>query len=124
MSDMNMIIANNIIAELKKSNKKQIELSEGIGTTKQIVSKMLNGSRMISAVELYKIADYLCVPIESLVKIPKKNAETDIIHAFMGKVESEEAKAALKTADELADMILFHANLRSNSAAMMEKWEM
>ena len=61
MVDMNAIIANNILACLKKQNKKQVDLAEAIGMTKQTVHKMLNGSRMINAVELKKIADYLGV---------------------------------------------------------------
>ena len=35
MLDVNMIIANNIQAELKKENKKQDDLAEGIGVSKQ-----------------------------------------------------------------------------------------
>lgn len=34
MLDVNMIIANNIQAELKKENKKQDDLAEGIGVSK------------------------------------------------------------------------------------------
>lgn len=46
------------------------------------------------------------------------------MRAFMGKVDSQEAREALATADELADMIIFHANVRENAAAMSETWEM
>ena len=42
----------------------------------------------------------------------------------MGKVGSEEAREALRTADKLADMIIFHANVRENAKVMSEKWEM
>ena len=37
MLDVNMIIANNIQAELKKENKKQVDLAEGIGVSKQTI---------------------------------------------------------------------------------------
>jgi hypothetical protein len=40
----------------------------------------------------------------------------------MGKVQSEEARQALKTADELSDMILFHKRVRQNGTAMMSPW--
>ena len=56
MLDVNMIIANNIQAELKKENKKQVELAEGIGVSKQTMSKMMNGVRVINAIELHKIS--------------------------------------------------------------------
>lgn len=59
MLDVNMIIANNIQAELKKENKKQVDLAEGIGVSKQTMSKIMNGARAINAVELHKISEYL-----------------------------------------------------------------
>ena len=50
MLDVNMIIANNIQAELKKENKKQVDLAEGIGVSKQTMSKIMNGARAINAI--------------------------------------------------------------------------
>lgn len=119
-SNANMIIAKNIITILKSQNRKQVELAEALNTNKQTVSKMLNGSRMINAIELKQIADFLGVKMEELTKIPKSMPDTDVIHAFMGKVESEQAKNALKIADKLSDMILFHKKVRENGTAMME----
>ena len=52
MLDVNMIIANNIQAELKKENKKQVDLAEGIGVSKQAMSKIMNGARAINAIEI------------------------------------------------------------------------
>ena len=53
MLDVNMIIVNNIQAELKKKNKKQVDLAEEIGVSKQTMSKIINGARAINAVELH-----------------------------------------------------------------------
>ena len=44
-------------------------------------------------------------------------------HAFMGKVDSEQAKDALQVADRLSDMVLFHRKVRENGTGMMESWE-
>lgn len=123
MVDMNAVIAGNILALLKKQNKKQTDLAEALRTNKQTVNKMLNGARMINAAELKAIADYLGVNMEELTKIPSDHADTDIIHAFMGKVQSEQAKQALQLADELSDMILFHKRVRENANVMMGAWE-
>lgn len=41
----------------------------------------------------------------------------------MGKVDSEQAKNALKIADKLLDMILFHSRVRENGESMMEAWD-
>ena len=119
MMDINMIIASNILGILKKQGKKQIDLADGIGVSKQTVSKMLNGDRTINAVELKKIADYLKVSMESIMQMP----ENDVIHTLMGRVETKEAREALKVADEVSDMILFHSRVRRNGTAMMQPWE-
>lgn len=122
MVDMNMVIAKNILAYMKKQNRKQTDLANALGTTKQTVSKMMNGSRMINAVELKKIADYLCVRMDELTKMQEEDAELNVVHAFMGKVTSQEAKRTLKIADELSDMILFHRKTRENGITMLESW--
>lgn len=118
MNDINMIIARNILTILKKQNKKQVDLAEALQTNKQTISKMLNGARMINAIELKQISDFLGVKMEELTKIPAP--DTDVIHVFMGKVESEQAKNALQIADKLSDMILFHSRVRENGTEMME----
>ena len=123
MVDMNVMIASNILALLKSQNRKQIDLADALKTNKQTVNKMLNGTRMINAVELKAIADYLGVRMEELTKISKAHSDTNVVHAFMGKAQSEQAKQALQIADELSDMILFHKRVRENGNAMMVAWE-
>jgi transcriptional regulator with XRE-family HTH domain len=123
MMDMNMMIASNILAILKQQNRKQTDLAEALQTNKQTVNKMLNGSRMIHAIELKRISDFLGVSMEDLTRIPEEAVDTDMVHAFMGKVDSEQAKTALDIADKLSDMILFHSRVRENGTAMMEAWD-
>lgn len=123
MFDMNTVIANNILNQLKLQNKKQQDLATGIEMSKQIVSKMLNGSRAINAIELSKIAAYLNVSMETLVKLPTIPQETSFTMAFMGKVTSSGGKHALKTADILSDMILFHSKVRKNGSKLSQPWE-
>lgn len=123
MVDMNSMIAGNILELLKNQNKKQTDLADALGTNKQTVNKMLNGTRMINAVELNAIAKYLGVKLEELTRITPDHADTNVVHAFMGKVQSEQAKQALQIADELSDMILFHKKVRENGNAMMASWE-
>ena len=122
MLDMNVVIAGNILGLLKKQNKKQTDLADALETNKQTVNKMLNGTRAISAVELTLIAEYLGVKMEELTRISSKQADTNVVHAFMGKVQSEQARQALQIADELSDMILFHKRIRENGSAMMTVW--
>lgn len=123
MVDMNTMIADNILALLKKQNKKQTDLADALGTNKQTVNKMLNGTRMINAVELKSIADYFGVKMEELTRISSEQVDMNVVHVFMGKVQSEQAKQALQIADELSDMILFHKKVRENGNSMMVAWE-
>lgn len=123
MFDLNIIIAKNISAILKQQNKKQVDLANALHTNKQTVHKMLNGSRIINATELKQISEYLAVKMEDLMKISRDTTNTDIVQAFMGIVESEEAKEALRIADKLSDMIIFHKKVRENGTAMIDLWE-
>ena len=61
MVNMNEIISNNIINIMKQSEKKQVDLAGYLGVSKQIVSKMLSGARIINAIELQKISEFLNV---------------------------------------------------------------
>ena len=123
MMNINMLIANNILDVLKSKGKKQMELADGIGVSKQTMSKMLNGGRSINAIELKQIADLLGISMDSLVRVPEKQVTQDVIHTFMGRVETEAARDALRIADEVSDMILFHKRVRRNGTAMMQSVE-
>jgi transcriptional regulator with XRE-family HTH domain len=108
---------------MKQNGKKQIDLAGYLGVSKQIISKMLSGVRVINAVELQKIAEFLGVSMESLVKIPQVIPETNAVKVFMGRVESPEAKEGLKIADEIADIICFYARTLENAEKMLQPWE-
>ena len=42
----------------------------------------------------------------------------NVIHAFMGRVKTEEARKGIQLADELSDMILFHTRY----VRMAKRW--
>ncbi len=121
--DMNVIISNNIINNMKQKEKKQIDLANYLGISKQVMSKMLSGARIINAVELKQISCFLNVSMDNLVKVPNVIPEMNTVRAFMGKIESQKAKEGLEIADEIADMICFYARSQENAEAMMQPWE-
>lgn len=123
MVNVNEIISNNIMNIMKQNNKKQVDLAGYLGVSKQVTSKMLSGVRMINAIELQKIAEFLDVSMESLVKVPQVIPETNTVKAFMGRVESQEAKDGLAIADEIANLICFYARTHENAIEMMQPWE-
>lgn len=123
MVKVSEIISNNIIDIMKQNGKKQIDLAAYLGVSKQVISKMLTGGRMINAIELQKISAFLGTSMDNLVKRPEVLQETNAIKAFMGKVETQEAKNGLEIADEIANLICFYARTRENAKEMMESWE-
>ncbi|MBR1707772.1 MAG: helix-turn-helix transcriptional regulator [Clostridia bacterium] len=123
MVGMNATISNNVLTLLKQNGKKQNDLAEVLGISKQVMSNMLSGSRMINAVELHQIADYFHVSMESLMKSPVDAKNVNAVHAFMGEVKTTAARKSLEIADEVADMVLFYARMRSNAEEMDQAWE-
>ena len=116
MNDSNMIIARNVFTLLKKQNKKRIDFAEALQIDKQIANRMLSGACMINGIKLKQISDFLGVEMEELTKISEYVLEADVIHTFIEKVESEQAKNTLQIADKLSEMILFHSKVRENGA--------
>lgn len=122
MPDMNEIIRENIIREMKRAGKKQVELAGDIGVSRQTMSKMLGGERSVSASEIARIAEALDVSVDTLVKLRAVKTGTNPLRVFMGKVETPEAEEALGFADILSDLICFHASSRENGEALNVSW--
>ena len=78
MLNMNEVISSNIMNNLKKNGKRQIDLANHLGISKQVVSNMLGGSRTINATELREIAVFFKIPMEDLVKIPEDVKEVNV----------------------------------------------
>ena len=55
---------------LKRSDKKQVEIAEELGTSRQHVTSWKNGSKGISLKKLHKIATFMGLKI--LIRIAKK----------------------------------------------------
>ena len=62
------IISNNIMNIMKQNGKKQIDLADYLGVSKQVISKMLTGGRMINAIELQS---FLALPWKILLSVQR-----------------------------------------------------
>ena len=105
--NINEVIARNIINALRESNKTQQELSDVLGMTNKAVSSMLNGAQMISATALCKIANFLCVTVDSLVQVNEKVVYSPI-DGILGKVNTPEGKEGIKIAEQLMNIYSYH----------------
>lgn len=61
---------------------------------------------------------------ELLDKLQKQKQEDDAIQNLLGRVSSPQAKDAINTAIEIADLVNFHAMVRKNVKEMSQLWEM
>ena len=125
MYNMNRAIGENIKANLKKIGKSPSDLAGYLGTTRLAVGNMLDGSRIVNAMELREIALFCKVPVADLVKAPKDGGGMDVVRPFIGKTVSDlsdSARKGLETADRIADMICFYANANESAKDMMQAW--
>lgn len=123
MLDINLIVSKNIMDLMKKSNTSRNDLAKVIGVSEQIMGNILDGTRLVSVAELRTIADYYHITVDELMQNSENDGGVDVVRAFMGKVSTESAKEAIRIADELADMIIFHAKVRVNAKTMSQPWE-
>ena len=120
--DINRTIAGNISEEMKKGNRKQLELADCLGLPKQTVSMMLKGERTISAYELKAISGFLGVPMNTLVRITENPQPCDITERFSESATTEESKNLVSFAVRLSDMILFNRKAKKNGLEGLEPW--
>ena len=124
MTDMNLVIAKNILASLKAKKKKQKELAKYLEVSPQIMSKIMNGERSVSAFEMKKISEFLDVPFKDLLKESDNNVdELNIPLVFMGKISSEGGRKAVELANDVADTIIFYDRIIENGKKSEEEME-
>lgn len=123
MLNMNEVISSSIVDNLRKSGKSQIDLAHHLGISNQVMSDMLDGSQTINAVKLQKIAAFLNVPMDELVRILETTREVDVVQSFIDNGYSDSAKKGLELVDQLANLICFYARANENAEKMMQPWE-
>lgn len=123
MTNQDIVIATNIIKKLNERNITQSTLANSLNLPRQTVNKMLNGSRIINASELKNISTILNTTMESLCKIPDSITEKNILHNFVEKVKTEDAKETILIADELINMIIFHREIAKSKYIIKEEQE-
>lgn len=123
MLTTNEIIGQNILRILQEKNISQAELANELGWSRQKMNKILHGRRNITASDLIIIADALGVSIEGLVTEDVELENTEPITVFLGQVETAEAKAGLRHAQKIMDMIVFHQEVQENKDKLTEEWD-
>ena len=98
-------IGNNILNALEAQGKTQQYLAQKLNISKQVMSKIVSGSKAINVAEISKIASVLGVSTDSLLSV--KQEET-VFHnfSFMGQVQSERVQDKIALLQTVIDEIL------------------
>jgi transcriptional regulator with XRE-family HTH domain len=102
-------IGQNILYYLKDQQLTQVDLASGLGTSKQVVNKIVKGKKALKMEELIAISKYLNIELDKLVngKQEVEIEELEAVHLY-GTIDNH------KTAD-------FILNLVSNLSDMEEE---
>lgn len=69
MESLSTQVAANVRAEMARQRKRQADLGEVLGLTQGAVSKRMSGTVALDVDEIGKIADFLGVPVSSLLDV-------------------------------------------------------
>lgn len=102
-------VGKNILNTLEVQNKTQKFLAEQLSISKQVMSKIISGSKAINVAEISKIAAVLNVSADRLLttqpvsqSIPRQTHN----FSFMGKVRNEETRKKIEILQTVIDEIL------------------
>ena len=98
-------VGKNIHNILSAQGRTQQFLADSLGISKQVMNKIVAGSKAINVAEISKIASVLNVTADSLLAMAR---EQESVHnfAFMGQIENEETKKKIETLKIIIDEIL------------------
>jgi transcriptional regulator with XRE-family HTH domain len=99
-------VGSNIQLALLKQDKTQQFLADSLGISKQVMSKIIAGSKAINVAEISKIANVLDVTTDSLLE-NKSEQSQERQFAFMGKIECEETRNKIDFIKTIIDEILW-----------------
>lgn len=98
-------VGKNIQNVLLMQGKTQQFLAEKLGVSKQVMSKIVAGSKAINVAEISKIANALNVSADRLLAV--ESIQEPAHHfSFMGQVKNEETKKKIEILQTVIDEIL------------------
>lgn len=98
-------VGNNIQHILTIQGKTQQFLADQLGISKQVMSKIIAGSKAINVAEISKIANILNVSTDSLLTV--ETVQEPVHHfSFMGQVKNEATKQKIEILQIIIDEIL------------------
>lgn len=99
-------IGTNILFYLNKQSKTQVDLANGLGSSKQVVNKIIKGKKAIKTEELIAISKFLGISLEDLIKSKKNVSEPELGAVLLyGEIKNKDtADLILKLVSNLSNM--------------------
>lgn len=85
----------NIQKELEEHSMTQQSLADALSVSKQVMSKIIKGSKAINVNELSKIASVLGTTTDKLLSVNANNAPVESL-AFMGTIQDEKMREKIE----------------------------
>lgn len=126
MEDLNEVVGRKIQNRLEELNMTQADLARELDISRQVVNKIVNGRKNITFNEASKIAKKLGMDVNKLADCKTDEFEeqkNEPILAFMGEVDSKEAKQGLEKARDVMELIIFHKDVNDSKADMFKDME-
>lgn len=126
MEDLNEVVGRKIQNRLEELNMTQADLARELDISRQVVNKIVNGRKNITFNEASKIAKKLGMDVKKLADCKTDEIEeqkNEPILAFMGEVDSKEAKQGLEKARDVMELIIFHKDVNDSKADMFKDME-
>ncbi|MFW6029250.1 MAG: helix-turn-helix domain-containing protein [Halanaerobiales bacterium] len=121
MTSFNSLVGNRIQERLDEIGWSQSRLAGELGVSRQIVNKIIHDRKNITLEEIKLIADILGISLEDLIQEKDENeVEEDPLIAFMGEVDSQEAKDGLNKAKKIMDLIIFHRDVNDSRKKLFD----
>lgn len=98
-------IGNNIMKYLKEQNKTQVDLANGLNTSKQIINKIIKGRKALKTSELIAISKFLNVSLEDIIEENNEEVlgEVEAAHLY-GEINKETADFIIELVNNLSAM--------------------
>lgn len=111
------MVGQRIIERLNELSWTQQNLADKLKISKQVMSKILNGEKKTTILEIRNIADVLSVSADKLltsisnkIELANMDSNSRLEPKFMGKVSTSEGKVGVQRVMDIIDIIIEYEN--------------
>jgi len=99
-------VGSNIQHLLKDKGMSQQGLADKLGVSKQVMSKIISGSKAINVAEISRIANALAVSVDELLQVKTRTEDVEAF-SFMGEIHSENTRDKISGLQKVINELLF-----------------